>query len=109
MVWVGYTDVMADDTRQVGRVDGGLLDRVDVMAHGLGLSRRDLIERWVRIGLEGRPPVVERVTVPRGFDPSVLPGHADAPGLGWYRPSSVEANRGVEVDPRQLRAAKEKL
>lgn len=98
-----------DDTRQCGRLDAGLLDRVDAQAKSFGLSRRDLVERYLRMGLEGKPPTVYRVVVPTGFEGSVSSGHADVPGLRWYRPSSAEGKQGVEVDTRLVRAAKEKL
>ena len=56
------------------------------------------------------PTPSTQVDTPRaaapGFVGSKLPGHADVPELGWYRPSSAEAKAKVKVDPHMLELAK---
>jgi hypothetical protein len=47
------------------------------------------------------------VEVPRtaveGFKGSEFSGHADVPELGWFRPHSREAKRGVVLDVEMLK------
>jgi len=77
------------------RVEDGLLAAIDA-ARGDQVSRAAWIAAACSAALRGVPEA------PR----SGLPANRDVVALGWYRPGSVEAKQGVEVDERLLERAR---
>jgi len=82
----------------------GQAARVAVASELLNISVEGFVARACsslleRVDSGWRGPVDVPRFSQKGFEGSKLPGHADVPELGWYRPSSEEAKRGVEITP----------
>lgn len=95
--------------KQVGlKFEESDLVKWDAFAEARGFSRTQLVERAVERFMEAPAAVAVSTAVvvsAPGRPVSVLPGNRDVLELGWYRPTSVEAKRGVKVDLELLKAA----